>query len=117
MLFYIGGGKDAFTVIQAVENIGAPVSGASTTIAATASTAAGGIIVAPSTAAAPTGIVTALASTNTKSAESGSSKSTVSESGATSSSPSPSPTFNAAGTVRAGSSLIGAVIAGMGLLL
>ncbi|KAJ5124171.1 uncharacterized protein N7515_007996 [Penicillium bovifimosum] len=111
------GGKDAFTVIQAAENVGAPASGASTTVTATASTAAGGIIVAPSTAAgAPTGIMTALSSTNTKSAETGS-KSTASESGSTSSSPSPSPTFNAAGTVRAGSSLIGAAIAGMGLLL
>ncbi|KAJ5555055.1 hypothetical protein N7535_007500 [Penicillium sp. DV-2018c] len=113
------GGKDTFTVIEAVENLGAPSSGASTTIAPTASTAAGGIIVAPSTTAggAPTGIMTALSSTNTKSTETGSSETTVSESGSTSSSPSPSPTFNGAGTVRAGSSLVGAVIAGMGLLL
>ncbi|CAG8167295.1 unnamed protein product [Penicillium nalgiovense] len=103
------GGQDTFNIIQATENVQASASeNASTTIAPTAATAAGGIIVAPSTATAQIGIVTAASSGNVVS------KATGSGSVATAS---PTPTNNAAGTVSAGSSLLGAVVAGMGLLL
>ncbi|KAJ5780442.1 hypothetical protein N7457_005602 [Penicillium paradoxum] len=113
------GGKESFTLIQAIENIRPPrvAENASTTIAPTAATAAGGIIVAPSTAVAPTGIVTAASSTNSKSANTGLPQSGASGSTLAASSASPTPANNAAVTVRAGSALIGAVLAGMGLLL
>ncbi|CAG8371509.1 unnamed protein product [Penicillium salamii] len=109
------GGKGTYNLIQGTEVTGSDDSdSASTTAAPTAVTAAGGIVVAPSTAAAPTGIVTAASSVNSKSAnasKSGSATSTAK------SSASPTPTDNAAGSVRVGSSLFGAAIAGMGLLL
>ena len=114
MYFYVGGGNDTFNIIQATENLQASASeNASTTIAPTAATAAGGIIVAPTTASAQAGIVTAVSTVNSKSGNV-ISKAAGSGSVATAS---PSPTNNAAGTVRAGSSLLGAVVAGMGLLL
>ncbi|KAJ5816349.1 hypothetical protein N7447_008582 [Penicillium robsamsonii] len=103
------GGMETFTVIQAAENVKAAGSeNGTTTIEPTAATAAGGIIVAPSTASSSTGIATAAS----KSANAFSN----SASGAVATA-SPTPTDNAAGTVRAGSSLLGAVIAGMSLLL
>ncbi|KAJ5864652.1 uncharacterized protein N7529_006568 [Penicillium soppii] len=116
------GGQDTFNVIQATENVGASDSGsdsdnASTTAAPTAATAAGGIIVAPSTTGVQTGIVTAASAINSKSASVASSKTAGSASAAVTSSATPTPTSNAAGTFRAGSSLIGAAVAGMGLLL
>ncbi|KAJ5592425.1 hypothetical protein N7537_009329 [Penicillium hordei] len=109
------GGMDTFNIIQATDDLQASPSGnASTTVAPTAATAAGGIIVAASTAGAPTGIVTAASTTNSKSGNAVSKSAAVSGAVATAS---PTPTNNAAGTVRAGSSLLGAVVAGLGLLL
>ncbi|CAG7918229.1 unnamed protein product [Penicillium olsonii] len=111
------GGKDTYTIIQGTEVAGSDKSeSASTTAAPTAVTAAGGIVVAPSTAAAPTGIVTAASSANSKNANSAS-KSAGSAISTAKSSASPTPTDNAAGSIRVGSSFIGAAIAGMGLLL
>ncbi|OQE24194.1 hypothetical protein PENFLA_c010G06642 [Penicillium flavigenum] len=108
------GGQDTFNIIQATENLQASASeNASTTIAPTAATAAGGIIVAPSTASGQTGIVTAASTANSKS---GNVVSKAAGSGSVATA-SPTPTNNAAGTVRAGSSLLGAVVVGMGLLL
>ncbi|KAJ5520067.1 hypothetical protein N7463_000520 [Penicillium fimorum] len=105
------GGMETFTVIQAAENVKASGSGnGTTTIEPTAATAAGGIIVAPSTASSSTGIVTAAS----KSANAFSKSASGSGAAATAS---PTPTDNAAGTARAGSSFLGAVIVGMGLLL
>ncbi|KAJ5970609.1 uncharacterized protein N7479_000527 [Penicillium vulpinum] len=102
------GGMDTFSLIEAIEEIRPSGSAnASTSIVPTAATAAGGIIVAPSTAGAPTGNATA-ASKNANA---------LSMSATSSATASPTPTDNAAGTIRGGSSLLGAVIAGMGLLL
>ncbi|KXG46129.1 Carbohydrate-binding WSC, subgroup [Penicillium griseofulvum] len=97
------GGKETYNVFEANEDLKS--SGNATSSARIPATAAGGIVVAPSATATSTGIMTANAS-----------KSAASGSGA-SSTASPTPTNNAAGTVRAGSSLLGAAIAGMGLLL
>ncbi|CAI7625779.1 unnamed protein product [Penicillium discolor] len=109
------GGMDTFNVIQATDDLQAsPSENASTTIAPSAATAAGGIIVAASTAGAPTGIVTAASTVNSKSGNAVSKSAALSGAVATAS---PTPTSNAAGTVRAGSSLLGAVVAGLGLLL
>ncbi|CAI7578454.1 unnamed protein product [Penicillium glandicola] len=109
------GGKDTFTLIQGTEDIEVSVSeNATTTIVPTAATAAGGIIVAPSTVVAPTGLVTAVSTINSKTGNTVSKSAAVSGAAATAS---PTTTNNAAGTVRAGSSLLGAVIAGMSLLL
>lgn len=106
---------DTFNIIQATDDLQAsPSENASTTIAPTAATAAGGIIVAPSTAGAPTGIVTAASTVNSQSGNAVSKSAAVSGAAATAS---PTPTSNAAGIVRAGSSLLGAVVAGLGLLL
>ncbi|KAJ5357747.1 hypothetical protein N7541_004905 [Penicillium brevicompactum] len=121
------GGADAYTLVQASEDeditdlTSESASTAASTAAPTAVTAAGGIVVAPSTAPAPSGIVTAASSVNSKSANSNSnsnsSKSAGSATTAATSSTSPTPTGNAADTIRVGSPLIGAVVAGMGLLL
>lgn len=109
------GGMDTFNIIQATDDLQvSPSENASTTTAPTAATAAGGIIVAASTAGAPTGIVTAASTINSKSGNAVSKTATVSGAVATAS---PTPTNNAAGTVRAGSSLLGALVAGLGLLL
>ncbi|KAJ9486873.1 hypothetical protein VN97_g6457 [Penicillium thymicola] len=109
------GGMDTFNIIQATDDLQAsPSENASTTIAPTAATAAGGIIVAPSTAGAPTGIVTTASTVNSQSGNTVSKSAAVSGAVATAS---PTPTSNAAGIVRAGSSLFGAVVAGLGLLL
>ncbi|KAJ5372656.1 hypothetical protein N7517_004662 [Penicillium concentricum] len=103
------GGRDTFSVFQAAENVKASGSENGTTVTEpTAATAAGGIIVAPSKVSSSTSIATAAS----KSANAFS----KSASGAVATS-SPTPTDNAAGTVRAGSSLLGAVVVGMGLLL
>ncbi|CAG8037161.1 unnamed protein product [Penicillium salamii] len=109
------GGKGTYNLIQGTEVSSDDSDSASTTAAPTAVTAAGGIVVAaPSTAAAPTGIVTAASSVNSKSANASKSGSATSSA---KSSASPTPTDNAAGSIRVGSSLVGAAIAGMGLLL
>lgn len=107
------GGKDTFNIFQATDDLQASPSGnASTTASPTAATAAGGIIVAASTAGGQTGIVTA-----TSTAKSGNTVSKTSAVSGAAATASPTPTGNAAGTVRAGSSLLGAVVAGLGLLL
>ncbi|KAF9252619.1 hypothetical protein DTO006G1_8771 [Penicillium roqueforti] len=107
------GGADTFNLIQAAENLQPSASeNASTTIAPTAATAAGGIIVAASTANPPTSIVTAVSTANSKSGNVLSKSAVFASATAT-----PTPTNNAAGTVCAGSSLLGAVFVGMGLLL
>ncbi|KGO75294.1 Carbohydrate-binding WSC, subgroup [Penicillium italicum] len=109
------GGIDTFNIIQAAEDLQAsPSENASTTIAPAAATAAGGIVVAASTAVAPTSIVAATSTVNSKSGTAVSKS--VATSGAVATA-SPTPTSNAAGTVRVGSSLLGAVVAGMSLLL
>ncbi|KAJ5154607.1 uncharacterized protein N7500_010046 [Penicillium coprophilum] len=105
------GGKDTFSVIQAAENVKASGSKNSTTaIEPTAATAAGGIIVAPSTSSSPTGMATAASESANASSKSASGSQAIATA-------SPTPTDNAAGTMRAGSSLLGAAIAGIGLLL
>ncbi|CAI7673003.1 unnamed protein product [Penicillium bialowiezense] len=114
------GGPNTYNVIQVsgvADSDDSDSSSASTTAAPTAVTAAGGIVVAPSTAAGPTGIVTAASSANSKSANSVASKSAGSATTAATSNASPTPTDSAADAIRVGSPLIGAVIAGMGLLL
>ncbi|KGO36319.1 Carbohydrate-binding WSC, subgroup [Penicillium expansum] len=109
------GGIDTFNIILAAEDLQAsPSENAFTTIAPTAATAAGGIIVAASTASTPTSTVTAASTVSSKSGNTVSKSAAASGTAATAS---PTPTNNAAGTVRAGSSLLGAAIAGMGLLL
>ncbi|KAJ5766816.1 uncharacterized protein N7511_004432 [Penicillium nucicola] len=114
------GGNDTFSVYQIIgENAPDSASdGASTTAAPTAATAAGGIIVAPTTNSAPSGIVTAVSSMNSKGVTALASKSAnAATAAATSATVSASPTNNAAGTLQVGSSMMGAVVAGMGLLL
>ncbi|KAJ6087291.1 hypothetical protein N7467_006205 [Penicillium canescens] len=117
------GGKDTFTVYwitkdDAENNSPENSSTTAAPTAATAATAAGGIIVAPTANSAPSGIVTAPSSMNSKGASAIASKSAnAASTAATSATASASPTNNAAGTIQVGSSLIGAVVAGMGLLL
>ncbi|KAJ5210817.1 Carbohydrate-binding WSC subgroup [Penicillium cf. griseofulvum] len=97
------GGKETFNIFQATEDTTSP-GNATSTSARIPATAAGGIIVAPSATGTSTGIVTAASNSANASKPAASTAS-------------PTPTNNAAGTVRAGSSLLGAAIAGMGLLL
>jgi hypothetical protein len=120
---YIGGGKDTFTVYwitkdDAENNSPENSSTTAASTAATAATAAGGIIIAPTANSAPSGIVTAPSSMNSKGASAITSKSAnAASTAATSATASASPTNNAASTIQVGSSLIGAVVAGVGLLL
>lgn len=116
-MYYPGGGKNAYTVLSTGEYAAVSNDGSST------ATATGGIIVAPTNinpSSVPTGILTAPGSggykpnsTSTASKSAGSSAAVTS----VSTSASASPTLNAADGLRAGSSLLGAVVAGLGLLL
>ncbi|KAJ5296952.1 uncharacterized protein N7443_007845 [Penicillium atrosanguineum] len=89
---------------------------------ASASTAAGGIVVAPTNinpSSVPTAILTAPSSTVPSASASAIASKSVAAAAITSvsSSTSASPTMNAANSMHAGSSVIGAAIAGLGLLL
>jgi len=115
-----GGGQNAYTVLSTGEYTEVSVSSSGST--ATPS-AAGGIIVAPTNVdpkSVPTGILTApgsMVSSASASASAMDSKSASAAITAVTTSASASPTFNAANSLHAGSSVIGAAIAGLGLLL
>ncbi|KAJ5692334.1 hypothetical protein N7462_001757 [Penicillium macrosclerotiorum] len=111
------GGENAYMVLSTGQYAVLSNSDNGATATATASTAAGGIVVAPTNmnpTSVPTGILTAPDSMVSK-ASSGAAASRTA--GVTSSSATPSPTINAAGSLRAGSSVAGAFVAGLGLLL
>ncbi|KAJ5306322.1 hypothetical protein PENANT_c017G06251 [Penicillium antarcticum] len=113
------GGTDTFTIYQIAKKDAedSASEASSTTMAPSAATAAGGIIVAATANSAPSGIVTTTSSMNAKVTALASKSANAASTAATSASVSASPTNNAAGTIQVGSSLVGAVIAGMGLLL
>ncbi|KAJ5153220.1 uncharacterized protein N7482_009698 [Penicillium canariense] len=115
------GGDGTFMVLSTGQYAVLSGSDDGSTATATAVTAAGGIVVAPTNinpTSIPTSILTAPSSiVSSASARVAASSSATSAITAASSSASPSPTLNAAGSLRAGSSLAGALVAGLGLLL
>ncbi|KAJ5118915.1 hypothetical protein N7448_010623 [Penicillium atrosanguineum] len=123
------GGQNYFTVLSTGEytevsnsSSSSDSSDSSDSTPASASTAAGGIVVAPTNinpSSVPTAILTAPSSTVPSASASAIASKSVAAAAITSvsSSTSASPTMNAAYSMHAGSSVIGAAIAGLGLLL
>ncbi|GLI76785.1 WSC domain protein [Penicillium ochrochloron] len=115
------GGDGTYMVLSTGESAAVSESDGGAAVTPTAATAAGGIVVAatnanPTATTVPTSILTAPGTMISKAGVSGAASSSATATAA-SSSASASPTNNAAVSLRGGSSIAGALVAGLGLLL